>query len=282
MTKSRLIQDIVPAHTNNYTKGRQAKIRCITVHHMAGKLDAYNCGKIFQNPNRRGSSHYGIGYEGEIINYVDEDDTAWTNSNWPSNCESITIECANSQNGGDWPISTATFEALVSLVKDIKQRYKLSNLVVGENLTYHSMFTATNCPGSYLKNKLGELVDRVNGEVKNQVTEVPISQIAERVIKGEFGNAPERYTRLKAAGYDPNEVQKLVNQMCNKISVPSSDRITEGDKVILKINRDINGVWLRKNRNYYIVTQIVGKRVVLSYEGGGIYCAADLDNVVKY
>ena len=38
-----------------------------------------------------GSSHYGIGKDGEIGQYVNEADTAWTNSNQLSNRTSITI-----------------------------------------------------------------------------------------------------------------------------------------------------------------------------------------------
>ena len=33
------------------------------------------------------------------------------------------------------------------------------------------------------------------------------------VIDGKYGNGEERKARLKAAGYDPAEVQKRVNQM---------------------------------------------------------------------
>lgn len=282
MTKSRLIVDEVPAHSNNYTKGRQAKIRCITVHHMAGKLDARNCGKIFQNPNRHGSSHYGIGYDGEIMNYVDEDDTAWTNSNWPSNCESITIECSNSSTGGEWPISIATFESLVKLVKDIKDRYQLGTLRVGENLTYHSMFSNTNCPGPYLKSKLEELCQRVNVGITPSIPLEITDKVVQDVINGKYGNAPERYQRLADEGYDPNQVQALVNKKLSNAPKPD-EKFKIGDAVKLKTLQDINGVWLRNIRDFYLVKQLSGNRVVLTCDdlNGSIYCAADINNLVK-
>lgn len=286
MTKSKLIVDEVPAHPNNYTKGRIKKIRCITVHHMAGKLDARNCGIIFQNPNRQGSSHYGIGFEGEIMNYVDENDTAWTNSNWPSNCESITIECSNSQNGGEWPISIATFESLVNLVRDIRDRYNLGNLVVGENLTYHSMFADTNCPGPYLKHKLGELCDRVNGSKISTPKSKSIDEIAQDVIMGRYGNAPERYKRLTSEGYDSVTVQKRVNELIKKQQETQSsptENIEEGDKVQLKSLKDIDGTPLRLTRTFYYVIQKSGMRAVLATDmkNGQIYCAAHINNLKK-
>lgn len=40
-----------------------------------------------------------------------------------------------------------------------------------------------------------------------------ITEIAKEVIRGNWGNGSERVQRLKAAGYDPNEVQKKVNEL---------------------------------------------------------------------
>ena len=38
-------------------------------------------------------------------------------------------------------------------------------------------------------------------------------QIAKEVLDGKFGNGDSRKKRLKAAGYDPKEIQRLVNKM---------------------------------------------------------------------
>lgn len=40
-----------------------------------------------------------------------------------------------------------------------------------------------------------------------------LKEVAAEVIAGKWGNAPERFQRLKAAGYDPEKVQALVNKM---------------------------------------------------------------------
>ena len=44
---------------------------------MDGKATAESCGAVFKNPNHATSAHDGIGYNGEICQYVDEKDTAW-------------------------------------------------------------------------------------------------------------------------------------------------------------------------------------------------------------
>lgn len=162
MGKSSLATLYVPAYTGNYTKGRTSKISEITIHHMAGVLSAKTCGGLWQKVGRRGSSHYGIGKDGEIANYVDENDTAWCNSNWASNCRAVSIECSNSATGGDWSVSDTVLNSLIKLVADIAKRNNLGTLVKGKNVTWHSMYTATTCPGPYLLSKMDYIISKAN------------------------------------------------------------------------------------------------------------------------
>lgn len=85
------------AHINNYTPGRSGRtIKYFTVHHSAGWENSLR--SLWQSPTRGGSSHLWVGNApGQIEQYVDFNDTAWTNGNWDSNCESITCETR-----GDW------------------------------------------------------------------------------------------------------------------------------------------------------------------------------------
>lgn len=163
MIKSPLTDVTYPAYEGNFTYGRSGrKIECITIHHMAGVLTAKQCGKIFQTPGRCGSSHYGIGKDGEIACYVGEENTAWTNSNWDSNCKSITIETSNSEYGGKWKVSDYVLNELIKLVADIGKRNNLGLLVKGKNVTWHSMFAKTNCPGEYLLSKMDYIINEAN------------------------------------------------------------------------------------------------------------------------
>ena len=163
MGKSPLATETYPAYSGNYTVGRSGrKIEAITIHHMAGKLTARQCGAIFQTVGRCGSSHYGIGYNGEIANYVDESNTAWTNSNWDSNCKSVTIETSNDENGGNWHVSDKSLNSLIKLVADIAKRNNLGTLIKGRNVTWHSMFANTECPGTYLMSKIDYIIAEAN------------------------------------------------------------------------------------------------------------------------
>ena len=160
---SSLVSVIIPASESNFTYGRDGRyIKKITIHHCAGVMSAESIGYLWQNPNRQTSSHYGIGVNGEIGQYVDESNTAWTDSNWDSNCSSVTIENSNDQTGGEWHVGDNTLNSLIRLCADISIRNNLGNLIVGENLTWHSMYAATTCPGDYLRSKMQYIADEAN------------------------------------------------------------------------------------------------------------------------
>lgn len=163
MKGSNLATEKIPAYAGNYTKGRSGySITEITIHHMAARWTARRCGESFQAVGRQGSSHYGIGYDGEIAQYVSEEDTAWTNGLWESNCRAVTIECANESSGGEWRVSDATVSSLIKLVADIAKRNGLYPLVKCDNFTWHQMYSPTACPGPYLISQLDRIVNEAN------------------------------------------------------------------------------------------------------------------------
>lgn len=163
MSNSSLVNIKVPAHSNNYTVGRSGrKIEKIAIHHMAGILTAKQCGGIFQNGSRKASSNYGIGKDAEVGLYVDEENTSYCNSNWDSNCKSVTIETSNSSLGGNYPVSDAVLNKLIELVADIAKRNNLGKLVKGQNLVWHRMYAATTCPGDYLLSKMDYIAEQAN------------------------------------------------------------------------------------------------------------------------
>mgnify|MGYP003178852566 CR=1 FL=1 len=220
MIRSNLTQIVVPADEGNYTKGRSGRsIEAITIHHMAGRLTAEQCGRIFQAKGRYGSSHYGVGYDGSIASYVDEDDTAWTNSNWDSNCKSVTIE--TSDNDNSWYVNDTTLNALIKLVADIAKRRNLGKLVPGKNLTWHSMFTNTTCPGDYLRSKMQYIADEAN-KINNPepIKEKSTEELAREVIEGNYGNGEDR---KKALGDRYAEVQARVNEILAPTPKPTVD-----------------------------------------------------------
>jgi len=131
-----------PANGSNYSTGRIKPIKHITVHHSAGYEQTLRY--LWADPNRNGSSHFWVG-NGHIEQYVDTNNTAWTNGNWYSNNESITIEVR-----GDWRgyYDLATLNNLEKLLRSLRKAYP------NTTLTYHKDVSDkfTLCPAN-LKDK---------------------------------------------------------------------------------------------------------------------------------
>lgn len=143
----------------NFTQGRQGNsVNKIVIHHMA-TTDYDSVPGIWNS--RQASAHYGIGQDGQIRAYVDEDNTAWHAGDWGTNLTSIGIEHANVNLAPNYDIAQATIEASAKLVADIAKRYGFGQVVPYKNLFPHSQFTSTACPGQ-LKGKLQEIADRAN------------------------------------------------------------------------------------------------------------------------
>ncbi len=164
MAYSPLACKFIPAYSGNYTKNRsewgQNKVSEICIHYMAGNCSIETLGDIWQTPGRNGSSTYGIGSDGRIACYVDESDIAWCNSNWDSNVRSASIETANLQPSPE--VTPQALDSLIRLVADIGKRNSMGTLVKGKNVTWHSMYTDTSCPGSYLLSKMDYIVEQAN------------------------------------------------------------------------------------------------------------------------
>ena len=79
---SNLVNGVYIAYSGNYQKGRSGyKICKITPHQMAGKLTGKQCAvNIFGKAGRKASANYCIGYNGDIVCNVEEEDRAYTSS----------------------------------------------------------------------------------------------------------------------------------------------------------------------------------------------------------
>lgn len=167
----------------NYTKlspncssRNGARICKITPHHMAGNLTIEQCAEVFQNSSRQASANYGIGSDGRIGCYVDENDRSWASANYDNDRQAITIEVANDEIGGNWHVSDKALESLINLCVDICKRYNFK-LTYDEtpngSLTRHNMFVNTTCPGPYLQSKFPYIVEEVNKRLEGQSTSTP-------------------------------------------------------------------------------------------------------------
>lgn len=151
--------------TSGFTSGRSGQKICrITPHHAVGNLTIDRIAQVLKSSNI--SATYVI-QDINIGQCISETDRPWTSSSATNDNQAITVEIANSCSvaEGDklgWPVSDASLESFISLAVDIMKRYDFAPLVPGENLTWHSMYAATACPGSYLLSKMQHIADECN------------------------------------------------------------------------------------------------------------------------
>lgn len=153
----------------NYTKISNKQNKKITIHHMAGNLTVEGCGNVFASRSRQASSNYGIGTDGRIGLYVDEDHRSWCTSSRDNDSQAVTIEVANDGGSPNWHVSDKAIKSLIELCADICKRNNIEKLkFTGDksgNVTLHKWFANTNCPGPYLESKIPYIVKEVNNKL---------------------------------------------------------------------------------------------------------------------
>ena len=75
---------------NHYAGRNGLHVDHITLHIMVGRLVGTD--SCFMRSSFQAASHYGVGGDGSVYQWVDEDDGSWADANWRSDCSGITIE----------------------------------------------------------------------------------------------------------------------------------------------------------------------------------------------
>lgn len=165
--------------TPNHYNGRNGyTVDHITLHIMVGTLSGTDT--VFMNPNYRASSHYGIGGNGDIHQYVDEDNGSWADGDMASDCSGITIE----HEGGSPSIrcTDACVEASAQLCADISRRYNLGFLKhdgLNGNVYLHREVPGTDHAGCPDLAPNGLPVDKVLARANEILTGQEIQPIKE-------------------------------------------------------------------------------------------------------
>lgn len=113
---------------------------------------------LFQPGGREVSANYALGTDGTLVLAVDEDRRAWTSAAPDWDGRAITIEVANSQTGGSWPVSDAAFDKLARLIGDVSQRYDFpinDDTILGHRELHerYGVSYQTACPGDLFRRK---------------------------------------------------------------------------------------------------------------------------------
>lgn len=263
----------------NHSGRRNHRIDRITPHCVVGQLSVESLGGVFANSSRQASSNYGIGYDGRVALYVDENNRSWCSSSASNDNRAVTIECA-SDLSEPYYMNDDVIGSLIDLCVDICRRNGKDTLIwFGDKnkslnyepddnecvITVHRWFANKSCPGNYLYNRLGEIAEKVTKRLggenvtynssnrNNSSDSLDIYAIAKKVIQGYYGNGNDRKRALENLGYDYNEVQAEVNRILGKGSSSGSSSSSSSSYNITAIAREViqgkygNGETRRKN-----------------------------------
>ncbi len=206
------VAEFIQCDSRNYTVGRQGnRISKIVVHYTGTEASAHNNLLYFSRESAGASAHYFIDRDGTIRQSVSEGDTAWHAGHWATNLCSVGIEVVSG--GSDY--TEAQIEALSQLVDDIRSRCGVS----ADDVIRHYDVTGKLCPAPYVDgSKWAALHARICGGNASgggsysgdSSVEGDVSDLARRVIDGEFGNGDARKAAL---GDRYGEVQAEVNRI---------------------------------------------------------------------
>ena len=285
----KLEADVVRLLNKHYTKGRSGRdIDFVVVHYNAGNLTINGCWQVWQT--RVASAHYQVEDDGTIGQLVWDSNTAWHASNWDANCRSIGIEHANRLNG---TITEETLDNGAHLVAAICKHFGLGRPQWLKNVYPHNYFAATSCPGQIYGSQADEYMARCQqwydamtgaGDEPAKKPSKPskpttggktVSELADEVMAGKWGNDPQRTKKLEAAGYDAEAVQAEVNRRYGvgdkETTNEASGTIVVGSKVKVTSPYDVNGTHLAVSGTYDVL-EVKGNRIVIGR--GGVVTAA--------
>ena len=206
----------------NHSGARTHTIDRITPHCVVGQCSVETLGQIFAPTSRQASCNYGIGVEGRVGLYVDEDNRSWCSSSNENDQRAVTIECASDTNY-PYAFNEVVYNKLVTLCIDICKRHGKNKLLwfsdkdtalsfePAENemvLTVHRWFSATSCPGDWMMERMGDLANKVTSALNPVDTNSALYHVQIGAFKVE-DNAIRFLNEVKGAGFSDAFVKNV-------------------------------------------------------------------------
>lgn len=206
----------------NHSGQRTHSIERITPHCVVGQCSVETLGNVFLPTSRQASSNYGIGVDGRVGMYVEEENRSWCSSSAANDQRAVTIECASDATE-PYAFKDVVYQRLIELCTDICKRNGKSKLLwFGDKnktlayepkademiITVHRWFANKSCPGDWLYNRLGDLAEKVTSRLGGG-SQQPSGTLY-RVQTGAYkqkANADAQLAKVKAAGFDTYMVQ---------------------------------------------------------------------------
>lgn len=202
---------IEKTYTLNGSLTKRTKTDTIVLHHRVGDGDVEGIDRI-----HKGNGWTCIGYhfyvrkDGSIYRGRQED-TVGAHA-YGTNSTSIGI-CAEGNFETDI-MPEEQKQAIKEVVAYVKGKYNITKVI------RHKDVNATACPGKNYP------FDEIASTINVKPVQKSIDEVANAVIKGDYGNGRDRREALEKEGYDYNQVQAKVNElMAGKTVIKSVDEL---------------------------------------------------------
>lgn len=232
----KITKDYAPVVSSGARPGiKMSKCIGVTIHNTDNSgvgADAQAHANLLKNSwkNKQQSWHFAVDEDGAYQS-IPTDEIAWHAGDGGSgkgNTQTIAIEiCMNS----DGDLEKATDNAAQLAAQQLKEKG-----LSADKLYQHHDWSGKNCPSQIRAGKpyswntfKAKVAAYYNGNTDSETAKKTVSQLADEVIAGKWGNGEARKKALEAAGYDYEEVQAAVNK---KMGVSSSTSTKKPDQVL--------------------------------------------------
>lgn len=222
----------------------------VTIHHNAGRLTHEGVLNVWKV--RPASAHFNIDGQGTACQFVRVNEYAWAVGDTTGNMRTISIEMANATLSPEWKVADKTWRAAADLAGWLFFK------VIGErpskdNLHYHHHWSNTSCAGPFMDSIYGKVLRRAQrryDDLKGGKSEPEetggrksLVKVAAEVWGGKWGTGQDRFDRLRKAGYDPEQVQSMVNRGVGKVAAEQEARRQSRKSVADVVDEVIKGEW---------------------------------------
>lgn len=212
-------------------------IQEIVLHTMDGTVEGANA--RFNTPNIQVSVHYGIGVDGTIYQWVDEDNVAYANGNYLVNQIAISIEHEDLGKPND-PRPDILYQKSAELCADICKFYDFpadnEHILLHKNVINTSVYPGgTACPDALDTDKIIAMANEilnppVTPEVSNPTPVVPVEEPKpDQTDTNPVSNTPDQTIS------QPVEATPPVSGQAGKVPLVVPSPVSPSKQPILKI-----------------------------------------------
>ncbi len=208
-----MTSDFIPCNRDNYKAGRTKDIAYIVMHYTANKGDTAKAnGNYFaNNADRKASAHYFVD-ETEVVQSVQDEDTAWhcggslqgsgghTFHGICLNANSIGVEMCSDYKNEAYLITDDTVSNTVELVKSLMAAYSIN----ADHVIRHYDVTGKNCPAPWVADeslftafqaRLTETETETESEEDDEMTLEGFKALYQEMIAEKKGDEPSAWAK---------------------------------------------------------------------------------------